>query len=124
VGFSDDRFKGTAILVVSHQGCLSQLGAPDETTETDWVGELGNQLVGRFKNKVSAYGPLIDLGLPSVVCGRDLCHGSEHNAGFWHLSWHGFEISSILNLEITEAGLEMRILEDTSVATEGSLCLF
>jgi len=123
VGFSGEQFRGSAILIVSHVSCLSQLGAPKGSETNDWVGELSNQLVGRFKNKVAAYGPLLDMGLPSVICGQNMSYGDGNKVGYWSTFWHDFEISSVLNLAIDES-LELELAEEPTIAAEGSLCLF
>jgi hypothetical protein len=38
----------------------------------DWIGELGNQLVGRFKNKILHYNCNLRIDIPHVVYGSDL----------------------------------------------------
>ena len=123
VGFSDENFKGVATLFVSDPRLAEKMDACQADSSSDWMGEMGNQLVGRFKNKVAAYGLLINMGLPSVICGRDLHHGSENRAGCWHLSWKGIEISGLLSLDINN-DLYLEPVEEHSVAEEGSLCFF
>ena len=38
----------------------------------DWIGELSNQLAGRIKNKMLGYGCLLDLGIPTVIQGKEM----------------------------------------------------
>ena len=115
--------RGAAILTVSHIDCVAKIGAPDGCSDTDWVGELGNQLVGRFKNKLAKYGHLIDMGLPSVICGKELRHGTDNRSGCWHLRWFDFDIHALLNLDV-EDGMNLQVVEEEDVAEEGSLCFF
>jgi hypothetical protein len=123
IGFSHEHMIGSAILLISHSDCIARLGAPEGCDDSDWVGELANQLLGRFKNKVVAYGPLIDMALPSVICGKDLRHGGEGHVAHWQAHWHGFDISAVLNLEIRD-GLTLNLESSDEVAEEGTLCFF
>lgn len=45
---------------------------PSEIEVSDWMGELGNQLLGRLKNRLIAYGVVIDLGTPAVLYGVEI----------------------------------------------------
>jgi CheY-specific phosphatase CheX len=38
----------------------------------DWLGELANQLVGRFKRRISPHGVTFSLGTPTVIVGDRL----------------------------------------------------
>lgn len=123
VGFSHDLLRGAVTLMVSHSDCMEHFGAPEGSESSDWIGELSNQLVGRFKNKVVAYGPLLELALPSVICGKDLMHCCQDEVAHWSTSWFGFQITAFLNLELEE-GLCLDSEDQLSVADEGSLCFF
>jgi CheY-specific phosphatase CheX len=47
-------------------------GAPVEAALVDWAGEVVNQLLGRFKNKVMAHGLDFQVGLPVTITGDNL----------------------------------------------------
>jgi CheY-specific phosphatase CheX len=38
----------------------------------DWLGELANQLVGRFKRRIAPHGASFSLGTPTVIIGERL----------------------------------------------------
>lgn len=43
----------------------SIMSVSEEALE-DWISELANQLVGRFKNKLITYGSVVKIGLPAM----------------------------------------------------------
>lgn len=47
-------------------------GQPPRSALLDWAGELTNQLLGRFKNKMLAHGLDFQLGVPVTVAGENL----------------------------------------------------
>lgn len=82
----------------------------DEVDCADWLGELGNQLGGRLKNKMACYGLSPTLSTPVVVSGIGLALSStatrtyETNASFGEYSCEaqltyscqeGFELESM-----------------------------
>lgn len=38
----------------------------------DWLGELSNNLAGRFKQKLVPYGCSLNMGIPTVIQGTEL----------------------------------------------------
>lgn len=60
------------ILEATYPAKLEELENNDTQHLQDWIGELTNQLVGRFKNKLVHYGCDLCLGVPSVIQGNNL----------------------------------------------------
>lgn len=66
IGFAQAGSKGTLLLGVPPAIVEAmQLGARG-VSHADWLGELANQYLGRFKNKLLAYGVHIEMGTPFV----------------------------------------------------------
>ncbi|OYP37480.1 hypothetical protein [Rhodopirellula sp. MGV] len=53
-----------SLSLTSHACVIAKLGGQDMELASDWIGELGNQLLGRFKNNLLDYGVSTDLGIP------------------------------------------------------------
>ncbi len=121
VGFGDQHFRGSAVLL-AESTTAKQLGAGDEDDVSDWLGELGNQLVGRFKNKIAEYGVLMNMGLPVTMCGKDL-HVDGETDGHWYVKWSGCYVTAVLKLEVDEC-LNLVRDPELAVAEEGSISLF
>lgn len=121
VGFGEERFRGSAVLFTNNAEEFAK--ACTETQDaSDWLGELGNQLVGRFKNKMVEYGSVMNLGLPVILRGGELLFEGDA-AGQWQLNHGELQLTTFIKLEI-EQGLELVHDESNKVAEEGSLCLF
>jgi CheY-specific phosphatase CheX len=90
----------------------------------DWLGELSNQLAGRYKNKLAIYGLQPRLSTPTTVTGQLLQLGALAGEVYvFSVQWPGGSFEAQLSLEL-ENGLELR--EDPALASaeEGSLNLF
>ncbi len=79
LGAAADGFRSTIaietnfkILEATYPAKLEELETNDTQHLQDWIGELTNQLVGRFKNKLMHYGCDLCLGVPSVIQGDNL----------------------------------------------------
>ncbi len=75
IGFSGDHIHGTLAFaatssLISASNVLS--ANPSEAECRDWIGELSNQLLGRVKNRLVAHGPVLSMGTPMVVSGREM----------------------------------------------------
>jgi CheY-specific phosphatase CheX len=76
IGFTSPTLRGNLTLT-AHRTFVaetrpSELRSAEEATEielADWMGELGNQVLGRFKNKLISSGNVIELGTPAVLSG-------------------------------------------------------
>jgi hypothetical protein len=56
-------------------------GAESTSVRMDWARELANQLVGRIKNRLLAFGVRLELGLPTVIETRMLEHQLQDLSG-------------------------------------------
>jgi CheY-specific phosphatase CheX len=127
VGFAGPSLNGTLAVAVpnpllealhplqNEQGVLIAHG--------DWIGELGNQLLGRVKNKLVAYGVQMRLGTPAVVEGRDLrLHASGSELIEQRFRCKGNIVCIWLNAVVGE---DLALVPTANVtADEGSILLF
>ncbi|MFZ5893045.1 MAG: chemotaxis protein CheX [Myxococcota bacterium] len=78
VGFASPSLRGSLTMtadrafVVQSRPAELRDAAPNEIEISDWMGELGNQLLGRLKNRLIGYGVVIDLGTPAVLYGVEI----------------------------------------------------
>ena len=76
IGLSDSAFRASLTICVTSDLLTSSFPAPEESISEsdlhDWLGELANQLAGRFKNKTVPYGRKLELGIPTVIQGSHL----------------------------------------------------
>jgi hypothetical protein len=68
IGFAGSDVRGTLLLAMTN-GLLEEL-SPHSTSMRDWIAELSNQLLGRFKNQLLRYGTEIYAATPSVLRGE------------------------------------------------------
>jgi hypothetical protein len=94
----------------------------------DWCLELNNQLVGRVKNKLLPYGPVVNVGLPLLLTGTDvsavIAPKSEVHRYFVE-SADGQIALTLATLIAPDVDLqEIPSTDDESVLAEGELALF
>ncbi len=58
-----------SVLSMTYPATASDILSADEAMLEDWISELSNQLIGRFKNKMLQYNCTLNLGLPTASCG-------------------------------------------------------
>jgi hypothetical protein len=68
IGFAGSDMRGTLLLAMT-RGLLEELSASADTMR-DWIAELANQLLGRFKNQLLRFGIEIYAATPSVLRGE------------------------------------------------------
>jgi hypothetical protein len=78
IGFTAPKVHG-AVVVTTRKSVVARTypegvrdRAPTEPQICDWAGELVNQLLGRVKNALVAFGHAVDQGTPTVVTGHHL----------------------------------------------------
>ena len=123
VGFSEERISGSAVLtaVPDVARALSDTHVADAT---DWLGELGNQLVGRLKNKLVAHDIHVRLSVPVTASGSGLGFGAVHaESTRWVARWTGGLVCALLAVSVAPE-LELAPTDAAGVAEEGSLFLF
>ena len=90
----------------------------------DWLGELSNQLAGRFKNKLCQFGLQPQLTTPTTVSGKMLMLGAlAGEVHVYSMRWPTGQFEAQLSLELDES-LELRLDPALASAEEGSLDLF
>ena len=71
IGFTGPQLRGTVILAANDQPLDASNPIPD-SPRRDWIAELTNQLVGRLKNRLIAFGTDIAITTPVVLRGEHL----------------------------------------------------
>jgi CheY-specific phosphatase CheX len=126
LGFAGPSLNGTLAVAVPQPllGLLSPLKQPTQKlSHGDWIAELANQLLGRVKNQLVAYGIDMRLGTPAVVEGRDLRLHATGNALIEHrLRCREILVCVWLDMVVSE-DLRITKTKDES-ADEGSVLLF
>jgi len=85
IGFAGTDLRGTLLLAMT-SGLLEDL-SPSSASMRDWIAELSNQLLGRFKNQLLRFGTEIYATTPSVLRGELLTPLRPRGA----LAGHRFE---------------------------------
>ncbi len=96
VAFLGPELRGSITLLASEAAISSALPAAEAPTfaaVADWTGELTNQLMGRLKRKLSAYGTSVDIGVPSVFRGDRLALLKRSNA--CQPAWQLVQVTSL-----------------------------
>jgi CheY-specific phosphatase CheX len=132
IGFTSATLRGNLTLT-AREAFLAETrpkelrsGQPSEFELCDWMGELGNQVLGRFKNRLLATGNAIVLGTPAVLSGFQI----QRRRGRMPLSAERLaktEVGSLSLHVIAEASRDFAITESddrSAVMTEGELELF
>lgn len=130
IGFTSDEMRGT--LAISAQVdffARTNVISVDPTEEQirDWAGELGNQLMGRLKNRLLAYNLVLAMGTPMVIIGVSMDLGQRRTGIVNRLAWTSSPGEIEVWLEAShEAGLwlERSAAADESIQSEGDLLFF
>ncbi|EMB13605.1 chemotaxis protein CheX [Rhodopirellula europaea] len=123
IGLSCPEFSASVALVTSADAALKLANVTPECIP-DWLGELANQLGGRFKNKLANYGVLPHLSTPTTVEGRYI-QLSSTSAKTFALTAHFDGGSAIAQITLKiDDDLELNECESTPASEEGSLELF
>ncbi|MFZ5440658.1 MAG: chemotaxis protein CheX [Myxococcota bacterium] len=70
IGFSGQKVRGTLMLAID-EGALRR-SLPPGSEPRDWLAELANQLLGRFKNRLARFGVDLTISTPLVILGERL----------------------------------------------------
>ncbi|MFO0941344.1 MAG: hypothetical protein U0930_11305 [Pirellulales bacterium] len=101
-----------------------KLAMRDDANPRDWLGELSNQLAGRLKNKMTAYGHSPNLTTPTTVTGAWLLVEPLETQSYLIVAeFSGHQIAAQLILDLAE-DLKLEKRTSQSSAEEGSLQLF
>lgn len=121
IGFSGPNIRGTLMLAVDDEALARS--APPGSEARDWLAELANQLLGRFKNRVARFSLDLTLSTPLVILGERLspCVRGPSSPLRWELG--GSQALAWLDVELAPA-LLLAESATTEVASEGGLLLF
>lgn len=74
IGFTHANMRG-ALAITTTQELLGETA--HGASPKDWIGELANQLLGRFKNKLLSYDVVLRVSTPIAMSGCSLSIASE-----------------------------------------------
>ena len=114
---------------VTNATCPAEMQLMSNADHEDWIGELTNQLMGRFKNKILPYNCELNIDIPNVIHGKKLRPMLPKRSQIISLNFdckHG-EIGCRLAL-LLETGFENHFseipLHQVDVMDEGELLFF
>jgi len=127
VGIAGSGIAGSVALSTSSR-CLvelAQLG--NASIPEDWLGELSNQLVGRFKRRLVPHGASFGLGTPVVLTGEHLRLAARSIGGSLLTLWLDSKIGRAVvwvDIEFRD-GFELTAqTKDDGTLIEGEALLF
>lgn len=123
VGLGDRQLSAAVSLTTTAEDA-ALLAGPQAINPIDWIGELGNQLAGRLKNKLTSYGIQPRLSTPTIVRGQQLQVDSAATTtfSFW-VEADQVKVLSQMTLEL-EPGLNLTAIENEEPMIEGEIALF
>lgn len=122
IGFTGDDLKGSVMLACSSEP-LELARAGGDVSMRDWLAELTNQLIGRVKNRLLAFGTVIHCSIPVVVGGQRIAPISSQPLG--HLFTADGGIVSVWFDTVIRPGFLLSPLTDVpGLACEGEALLF
>ncbi|MCC9599031.1 chemotaxis protein CheX [Stieleria sp. JC731] len=118
------RFSGSLTLT-SHACVIAKLCRQELQFAPDWIGELGNQILGRFKNNLLDYGVDTHLGIPltsrGILLNNVTCPGDQLEL---KASTNVGNVWVTFALQVAQEESRWRKLPQSAAATAGSLQLF
>ena len=123
VGLGDEHLRASVAVSVTEADAVVLAG--DLVADPkDWIGELSNQLAGRFKNKLSVFGLYPSLSTPTVIQGRDMKVSSPAASHIeFNVNTKDVNLQARLTVEV-DAGLELVEDQSAAIMMEGALELF
>jgi len=125
IGFTGDDVRGTIVLSIGEDLVVS---ASDPSVDRrDWVAELANQLLGRFKNQLLAYGVDLSMSTPITIRGLQLELAAPGKDGTWHYDFESTDGAVRVWFDTeTDEGFEVSAQRDEEAACheEGALLFF
>ncbi|HEY3497078.1 MAG TPA: chemotaxis protein CheX [Polyangiaceae bacterium] len=132
IGFAGPELRGALVLISTRK--LVRLALPREVQDrssdeqlADWMGELANQLLGRIKNKLIAYGVNLAMGTPAVMLGLDLARKDRHRGVRRQFSFrHAEEALSVYLDAVAPAEFKLKVPSVPPVGgiVEGDVAFF
>ena len=125
IGFSGDGLGGALGLAVSHALMKIAQGMATDKMADDWLGELTNQLLGRLKNGLLAYGVSYTLALPMVLHGLNIQIRNESKQVYKFQCAQGEAQACIWVDANWDVDLEMGLVDENQHAkSEGATVMF
>lgn len=131
IGFTSEPMCGAVLLRVDTTVLARSYPMQSEASQeelTDWSGELVNQLLGRVKKRLLAYGLTIQLSTPTAVVGSELQIGRSSSEMITVSHEFGSEWGQLYVRCVVSANpeLELSPVQDRAheAAAEGDLLLF
>lgn len=125
IGFTSSRLRGSTAIATSRK--VTGLTLPAGIDGADWLGELANQLLGRFKNMMFACDVDLTLSTPLSIFGRDLRFSLNPGSDSFDLMFeceHGIVAVSLNGKLNGEALVEREQSEDEAAHSAGDMMLF
>lgn len=125
VGFHGAAISGTVMLVVD-SALLRASVQTRETTEREWIAELANQLLGRVKNRLLAYGVDVAALTPTVLSSvRIVPNGPRDQRQGITMVANGNRVTVWVDYHVKDAERLAKLARgDAQVGREGDLILF
>jgi hypothetical protein len=123
LGFTGDRLCGSVVVSASEAAIAESNPIKDGATR-DWIAELTNQLVGRFKNTLLRRGVEIAISIPVVLTAAQLIPLPQNHADPIRLDVGGGSFAIWLEIE---AAADLTLSDpdpESMVAAEGEAMLF
>ena len=132
VGFTSPTLRGNLTLTADRRSLSDtrpaelRQGEPTLNELCDWIGELGNQILGRFKNRLIASGNVVELGTPAVICGFQIKRGGGRLAltVAKHVRVSTGSMSIYIDAQASEDFTIQETNEEEQAMPEGGLALF
>ncbi len=138
IGFTSSEVRGSLVVNMNEHMVINSL--PDEIrarlsadgedpafhrTLNDWCGEIVNQIVGRAKNRISGYGPLLTMSSPIALRASGMVWGGssathEFRQRLQHAEGQLLSIASVT----IERDLRVEEISANAAASEGEMMLF
>ncbi len=129
VGFTGDQLRGSMAIITTEEvvRATSTSTLCDEVQTSDWLAELSNQLLGRFKNRIRRHGAVLNISTPVVMSGTELrLHPQLKTSDTRYYETTAGPVSVILNVELDEQFTVRECSPSTApnMISEGELMLF
>jgi len=122
IGLVGECITATLAIAATQQVLEATFPMGDAVQPEDWMGELANQLIGRFKNELGRWGLDTSIGTPVTVVGSRLALRAGPDVGCLHFdSAHGPVHVWLKAEEIQPFTL---VADSTECMAEGDFCLF
>lgn len=122
LGFTGESMRGTLVLAMAAE-TIHRSSPPPSGSLREWIAELSNQLLGRIKNQLLAYGVEIHVTVPVVIRGRLLSSESGPELVPYRFIADGADVLVWFDPEIV-AGLELVKVPDGEAHPEGATFFF